>query len=241
MPSVAVSAYRVVMSRLRHTPAVLLICVVAASCCAVTACGTSKSTTAATPTTGSVATATTTTGTTTQPTTSGDLTPTGASAGALGDPCALLTPADVTAAMGQHVLGIRRIAAQTDSDGQLSQQCVYLTDGTPMDVSSLAIVAGLSGGGTTPKLSGGGIGVTLEKLDKPYSKDDADPIPPSARLIPGLGDFALVIANPGGAKGVGGAGIATKGTTGVFMMDLEGRKVQQSELEALLRAIVGRL
>ena len=85
--------------------------------------------------------------------------------GALGDPCALLTAAEVEAGTGYHVTGITRGTITTGDTGP-SQNCVFLTDG-PSLVGPLASALGAMSGQDPTAVSdavnaaGGLVGVTL--------------------------------------------------------------------------------
>jgi hypothetical protein len=89
----------------------------------------------------------------------------GAAPMAGGDPCALVTPADVLATFGQAVTAVARLDVETDADGATSQLCAMATDGVPPsgpDVSAVsAAVSGFTGGHLAGEPATAAIGVRL--------------------------------------------------------------------------------
>lgn len=168
---------------------------------------------------------------------------TGPAAMAGGDPCALLTPADVRAAFGQTVSKTRRLDASTDEDGT-TQQCALVTNGTPMSGAAFgalsAMASGVSGKKVSAEPSGSAIGVTLMSLSRPATAEDlaAEEKPVGTKVIDGLGLFAAVFVLPGDGGFAYGLASPTKG---VIIYDLEGRKVAADDMAALLRAAMTRM
>jgi len=165
---------------------------------------------------------------------------TGEPVGDAGDPCLLLTPADVQAAFGQTVSAVRRLKATTDEDG-VSQQCVLVTSGPAMNGPGMAALStmakALGGQKVDAQPASAAIGVTLVK--RPTVMDmndpgDGDPLPPNAKKLPDVGQGGVIISPPAGAVGVA----LIDPHRGVYIMDLEGRAVPLAEMEKLLRAAV---
>lgn len=166
---------------------------------------------------------------------------TGEPVGPVGDPCALLTPADVKAAFGQDVLATKRLKPHTDEDGT-TQQCAISTSGTPMDTSAFAtlnaMASGMSGQNVDlPPVAA--IGVVLASYSKPVDLSEwksVGGLPPGSKQLTGVGLAAIIIALPKGAVGF----VVLTPTTGFYIYDLEGRAVPAAEMEKLLRAAAGR-
>jgi hypothetical protein len=172
------------------------------------------------------------------------LTVTGEPAGTGGDPCALVTAADVTA-YGEAVKSMKRLKVSTDEDGT-TQQCALVISGPPMagpGIKALTAMGQAMGGdpNATGVDSAGSavIGVVLQQLSKALDKGElgAGDLPPGAKIVTGVGDFGMVFPSPA----VGGLAIGLKGQRGVWIMALEGKKLTTDQLEVLLRAAVSRL
>jgi hypothetical protein len=167
----------------------------------------------------------------------------GATPMASGDPCALVTPADVRATFGQTVTAIARLDVETDADGATSQLCALATDGVPLsgpDVSAVSAVAsGFTGGHLTDELATAAIGVRLMIKSQPVdvAAFETEKFPPGSKVLSGVGVFGVVLGLPG--SGAVGYALASP-TRGVLIYDLEDRRVPADQVEKLLRAAVSR-
>jgi hypothetical protein len=174
--------------------------------------------------------------------TAGGLVAEGASPGTGGDPCALITAAEIQAAVGQSVTKITRLPVDSDSDGT-SQQCLFATNGTPPSGAAAALLAQMAAGfgvGSGSSFTSAGIGVILHVAAGSGSPEpvDTSELPPGAKVIAGLGDFAVAVPSPLSA---GGAAICAVGNRALIIIAIEGRATPVDQLEALLRAGVPRL
>lgn len=167
--------------------------------------------------------------------------------GALGDPCALLTAAEVEAGTGYHVTGITRGTITTGDKGP-SQNCVFLTDG-PSLVGPLASALGAMSGQDPTAVSdavnaaGGLVGVTLMPTDPdtsnaaPSDGSSDSPNPDvGVRMVPDLGASAAVISLPSGA-----AAVAAKDSTTLMLMVLIDDAIDPGGVEQMLRSAYGRI
>jgi hypothetical protein len=167
--------------------------------------------------------------------------------GPFGDPCALLTADEVSAATGFTVTGITRGKVTTSSTGP-SQNCVYLTDG-PSLVGPLASALGAMSGQDPTAVSdavtaaGGLVGVTLSGVDPNDATADpgdtsGDPTEPGVgvKRITDLGPSAAVITLPSGA-----AAFAAKGTTVLMLMVLIDGQISADGTEQMLRSAYGKV
>lgn len=165
---------------------------------------------------------------------------TGEPVGSVGDPCALLTPADVKDAFGQNVLAMKRLGPHTDEDGT-TQQCAISTNGTPMDGSGFAALSAMASGMSGQSIDlppVAAIGVVRASYSVPadVSEFNAADLPPGSKKLSGVGLAAIVLALPKGSFGM----VVLTATTGFYIYDLEGRAVPTAEMEKLLRAAAGR-
>lgn len=160
-----------------------------------------------------------------------------------GDPCALVTPADVRAAFGQTVTAISRLDVEADADGGTSQPCALATDGVPLSGTDFSAVSTAASGFTGQRLSDepatAAIGVRLMIKSGPLDVAAFEPekFPAGSKVLSGVGVFAVVVGLPG--SGAVGYALASP-TRGVLVYDLEDRRVPADEIEKLLRAAVSR-
>jgi hypothetical protein len=167
----------------------------------------------------------------------------GEAAGAAGDPCALVTPADVQAAFGQKVLGIRRLAVDTSDDDRIAQECDLTTDGTPMSAVEFVGLSTVASGFTGKQLSTEPVtalvGICLMRLKTPIDPNnlDVEKLPDGAKVLPGVGIFAMVLDLSTGSLGYA---IASP-TKAVIIYDADGRAVPEDGMEKLMRAAVARV
>jgi hypothetical protein len=167
--------------------------------------------------------------------------------GPFGDPCALLTAAEVSKATGFTVTGVTRGKVVTNDTGP-SQNCVFLTNG-PSLVGPLAAALGAMSGQDPTAVSsavtaaGGLVGVTLTGIDP--TKATAAPGDSGAgtsepgvtvKQLTDLGPSAAVITLPSGA-----AAFAAKGTTVIMLMVLIDGKISADGTEQMLRSAYGNL
>ena len=166
--------------------------------------------------------------------------------GNIGDPCSLLTAAQISSALGHKVVAIARGKQQKDGAGAIGQTCSYLTDGPSLVGPAASMLGALAGGTDTKALqdgiakAGGIFGVVLQPVDpKTASPDNGQDAPNpeiQIRKVTGIGDNATVLTPP-----QGGFAIAVKGTTSVWLMDLLGDKQSLDSLEKLLKSAYGKL
>ena len=162
--------------------------------------------------------------------------------GPFGDPCALLTAAEVGTATGFTVTAVTRGKVITSSKGP-SQNCVYLTTG-PSLVGPLAAALGAMAGQDPTAVSsavtaaGGLVGVTLSGVDPNDASADpgnsgSDSTEPGVgvKRITDLGPSAAVITLPSGA-----AAFAAKGTTLLMLMVLIDGQISADGTEQMLRS-----
>ncbi len=167
--------------------------------------------------------------------------------GPFGDPCALLTAAEVSAATGFTVKAITRGKALTNDTGP-SQNCVYLTDG-PSLVGPLASALGAMAGQDPKAVSsavsaaGGLVGVTLTGVDPTKTTGAAassgagsTQAGVTVKQLTDLGPYAAVIALPSGA-----AAFAAKGSTAIMLMVLIDGKISADGTEKMLRSAYGKV
>ena len=168
----------------------------------------------------------------------------GSNAATAGDPCALITAADVKTALKQTVSDTDRYESIKDDTGTTTR-CALTTDGKPLSGSGFDMLSELASGFTGQPLTSqpaASVGVILLTRTAPYdaSAGDVDKLPPGSKTIAGVGSFALVLGVPAG--GPGGIGFAQANpTTVVVVYDLEDRVVPAADMETLLRAVVARV
>lgn len=163
--------------------------------------------------------------------------------GPFGDPCALLTVAQVESGSGYTVTGVTR-GKVTGTGPDASQNCVYLTNG-PSLVGPLAAALGAMTGQDPTAVSdavtaaGGLVGITLTVAD-PATQDTAAPTDSGAgstepgvtvKQLTDLGPYAAVVALPSGA-----AGFAMKGSTVIMLMVLIDGNISADGTEQMLRS-----
>jgi hypothetical protein len=167
--------------------------------------------------------------------------------GPFGDPCALLTAAEVSSAVGFTVTGITRGKALTNDTGP-SQNCVYLTNGPSLVgplASALGAMAGQDPTAVTNAVNaaGGVVGITLTGVDP--SAATANPGDSGAgstepgvtvKQIKDLGTYAAVITLPSG-----GVAFAAKGTTAIMIMVLIDGQISADGTEQMLRSAYGKV
>jgi hypothetical protein len=167
--------------------------------------------------------------------------------GPFGDPCALLTAAEVSSAVGFTVTGETR-GKVTGTGVNASQNCVFLTNG-PSLVGPLASALGAMAGqdptavSNAVKAAGGVVGITLTGVDPSAATaapgaSGAGSTEPGVtfKMIPDLGPDAAVGTLPSGA-----VGFAAKGTTGLILMVLIDGKISADGTEQMLRAAYGKV
>lgn len=163
--------------------------------------------------------------------------------GALGDPCTLLTVAEVESATGHHVIAVSRGEPRTDGSSPASQTCVWVTDG-PASTSMTGLIGAFGGDASaveTLSTTGGPVGITLTQADTTSGSTDSgtpDPNNPvQIVMVPALGPDAAVVVLP-----EGGAGFAAgSGSKVVMLMVLLGETFTADQLTSLLSPAVGRL
>lgn len=159
-----------------------------------------------------------------------------------GDPCTVITAADISTALSQTVTDTQRFEAISDEDST-TQECALSTSGKAMPAAGFDGLSALASGFTGRPLSSPSsavVGVAVMSHGKPYdaAKGDTDKLPKGSKVISKLGTFAVVVA----VSGNGGLAFAqTSPTRTVVIYDAEDRKVSTSQMEALLRAAVGRM
>jgi len=162
--------------------------------------------------------------------------------GPFGDPCALLTAAEVGTATGFTVTAVTRGKVITSSKGP-SQNCVYLTTG-PSLVGPLAAALGAMAGQDPTAVSGavaaagGLVGITLTGVDPSKataasgnSGTGSTEAGVGVKMLTDLGPYAAVISLPSGA-----AAFAAKGTTAITVMVLIDGKISADGTEQMLRS-----
>jgi hypothetical protein len=165
--------------------------------------------------------------------------------GPLGDPCALLTVAEVEAGTGYKVTAVTRGPVTTGSRGPM-QNCVYSTNG-PSLVGPLASALGAMAGQDPTAISkavtaaGGLVGITLTKVDTsnpgPGPTADGTQTEPgvNVRVVTGLGPYAAVITLPSGA-----VAMAAKDQTAIMLMVLIDGPIGGDGVESMLRSAYGK-
>ena len=167
--------------------------------------------------------------------------------GPFGDPCALLTAAEVSSATGFTVTGVTR-GKVTGTGANAAQNCVFLTNG-PSLVGPLAAALGAMTGQDPTAVSnavtaaGGLVGITLTAADTSTNTaaptgSGADSTEPgvTVKRITDLGPYAAVISLPSGA-----AAFAAKGTTAIMLMVLIDGSISADGTEQMLRSAYGNL
>jgi hypothetical protein len=166
--------------------------------------------------------------------------------GSLGDPCALLTVAEVEAGTGYKVTTVTRGALTMGSDGVPMQNCVYLTNG-PSLVGPLASALGAMAGQDPAAISkavtaaGGLVGITLTKADtsstSPSPTDGGTQTEPgvNVRRLTDLGPSAAVVTLPSGA-----VAFAAKDQTVIMLMILIDSPIGGDGVESMLRSAYGK-
>jgi hypothetical protein len=166
-----------------------------------------------------------------------------APSGGSGDPCTLLTAADVQSALGEKVTNSTGSTGATAADGSNVKQCVLSTDGpAPMGggaQSILGFVAGLAGQQPNINLTTGGIAVLVTTTATPVTASATGlPVPSGGSAAGGIGKSAYAVPAPTG----GGIAVSqVDDTTSVIVVDLEGKQVTADQLTALLKAAVARV
>jgi hypothetical protein len=197
--------------------------------------------------TGSGPTSTAAGGTTAEPNTSGLDIQGETAIGPFGDPCALLTADEVSAATGFTVTGITR-GKVTGNDTDPAQNCVYLTDGPALAGAMAGALGAMAGQDPTAvtnavNAAGGLVGVTLSGVDPADSTPDPEDSGDNStepgvgvKMITDLGPSAAVITLPSGA-----AALAAKGTTVLMLMVLIDGQISADGTEQMLRSAYGNL
>jgi hypothetical protein len=160
-----------------------------------------------------------------------------------GSACALLTPDDVKSALSETVSGTSTSGDASANDGSTVAQCVLKTDGPALlggqAQSILAFAAGIVGQQPQIDLSSGGIAVIKTTTTTPVTASATGaPLPSGAAAASGIGKAAYAIPSPTGG-GIAVSQVDDKVT--VVVVDLEGKQVTADQLNALLKAAVGRV
>lgn len=166
--------------------------------------------------------------------------------GPFGDPCALLTAAEVASATGFTVTGIAR-GEVINNDSGPAQNCVYVTDGPALAGPLASALGAMSGQDPTAltnavNAAGGLVGITLTGVDPDdiptaddTGEDGGDP-GITVTMLTDLGPSAAVVSLPNGS-----AGVAAKGTTQVMLMVLIDGQTSAGGTEQMLRSAYGRV
>ncbi len=163
--------------------------------------------------------------------------------GSLGDPCALLTVAEVEAGTGYKVTAVTRGPVTAGSHGPM-QNCVYSTNG-PSLVGPLASALGAMSGQDPTAVSsavaaaGGLVGITLTQADTSSTgaTGGGTQTEPgvTVRKLTDLGPYAAVITLPSGA-----AAFAGKNQKAIMLMVLIDGPIGGDGVESMLRSAYGK-
>jgi hypothetical protein len=168
--------------------------------------------------------------------------PSGGEALASGDPCALVTAAEVNGTLSQTVTDTQRPEAWSD-EVSITRECALATDGKPLSGAGFDALSTLVSGFTGEPLtnpSSAMVGVRVTTRSQPFdaANGDTDKLPLGSKVIDKLGTFAVVV----GVSGGGGLAFAqTSPTKTVVLYDVADRKVSVAQMEALLRLVVPRM
>jgi hypothetical protein len=167
--------------------------------------------------------------------------------GPFGDPCALLTAAEVSSAVGFTVTGETR-GKVIGTGANATQNCVFLTNGPSLVGPMAAALGAMSGQDPTAitnavNAAGGIVGITLSVADASMATGSvADSGSGSTepgvavKPLPDLGAAAAAISLPSG-----GVAFAVKGTTVIMLMVLIDGKISTDGTEQMLRSAYGKV
>jgi hypothetical protein len=167
----------------------------------------------------------------------------GAPAGAAGDPCVVLQPAEVQGAIGQTVRSTQRLPTVTTA-AAVSQQCQFEISGAGISYAGMSSIAALADSFVGQKVQAqrdnevnvAMIEVAVADLTAAAtgSSFPSKTLPAGAKRVSGIGQGAVVVSMSTGS--IGAALINPH--KAVYLIELEGRAVPQAQMEKLLRAAV---